>query len=213
MQINRSGSGADHGLRSIELEPPRLRWDAERHCLAFGCIRVADFYGTSFHDYEVSVPLAEFRAMLDTLGEGTAAEGAEAIASTLAPSLRSLLRLAALCIGPVAGFEQRGNHPALEKILAFLNRDRIRATYGAVGEALGFQLGQAGQAVGQMLGVRRPYACWVVNADSGEPTGYEEHEKHSALRDNPEVIDTGLELLQRMAGIDRRAGASQRDNG
>lgn len=90
--------------------------------------------------------------------------------------------------------------PGLQKILDFLNRERTRATYGAVGEALGIP----GRAVGSMLGERRPDGSWIVNAESGDPTGYEPHQKHPALYEESRVIKDGMELLRRMAGIEAR---------
>lgn len=86
----------------------------------------------------------------------------------------------------------------VETILAFLNRERVRATYGAVGEAIG---GLPGRAVGSMLGDRRPEASWVVNADTGLPTGYAPNELAPGLTDDPTIIQTGLNLLGRMVGL------------
>jgi hypothetical protein len=92
---------------------------------------------------------------------------------------------------------QRFMNPRLQKILAFLNQEHRRATYGAVGEALGLPA----QSVGGMLGERRPEASWVVNADTLEPSGYSQAEKHPALHERSDVATTGLELLRRMAGL------------
>jgi hypothetical protein len=88
-------------------------------------------------------------------------------------------------------------NPRMERIIAFLNGEHRRATYGAVGEALGLPP----QTVGGMLGQRRPEASWIVSAETLEPTGYEAPEKHAALHEHPEVITTGLELLRRMSGL------------
>lgn len=85
----------------------------------------------------------------------------------------------------------------LQTILTFLNRKHQRATYSAVSEALG--LGP--QAVGGMLGDRRPEASWVVNSRTLEPSGYTSAEKHAALYEKTHVIMTGLELLRRMLGF------------
>ena len=88
--------------------------------------------------------------------------------------------------------------PGLQKIINFLSRECTRATYGAVGEALNVP----GRAIGSMLGPRRHEASWIVNAETGEPTGYEPQEKHPALHEKAEIITTGLELLRRMVGIE-----------
>lgn len=85
----------------------------------------------------------------------------------------------------------------LEQIVQFLNREHIRATYGAVGEALGLPA----ITIGGMLGDRCPEVSWVVSTESGLPSGYSAHELHPHLTDNPEIIYTGLALLQRIPGI------------
>lgn len=87
----------------------------------------------------------------------------------------------------------------LQTILTFLNREHQRATYGAVGEALGLPP----RSVGGMLGDRRPEASWVVNSSTFEPSGYTRAEKHVALYERADVIKSGLELLWRMLGVFR----------
>ena len=86
----------------------------------------------------------------------------------------------------------------IEKVLAFLTQTKTRATYGAVGEALG-EL--SGQTVGGMLGERRPIASWVVNSKTGEPTHYEKTQCHPDLYKNSHIIFTGIVLLRHMAGL------------
>ena len=83
-----------------------------------------------------------------------------------------------------------------ESILDHLNRDRIRCTYGAFAGVLGVPV----RSVGRRLGARRPYASWVVNRRTGEPTGYAGHEKHPALRRTRHVIETEDELRRRLRG-------------
>ena len=83
-----------------------------------------------------------------------------------------------------------------ESILDHLNRDRIRCTYGAFAGVLGVPA----RSVGRHLGARRPYASWVVNRRTGEPTGYAGHEKHPALRRTRHVIETEDELRRRLRG-------------
>ena len=84
----------------------------------------------------------------------------------------------------------------VELILDCLNRERIRATYGAVGEVLG----RPAQSVGGVLGGRTGRASWVVNAKTGEPTGYSAEEKHPDLRRTEQIIRTGEELRQLLQG-------------
>lgn len=90
--------------------------------------------------------------------------------------------------------------PGLEKIIDFLNRERIRATYAAVGEVLGLPP----VTVEGMLGDRRPEVSWVVSSDTGLPTGYASNEMHPALVEKSEILGSGLQLLRMMAGIESR---------
>ena len=84
--------------------------------------------------------------------------------------------------------------PELRGILEFLEKYETRATYRAVGEAIGV----SARAVGAMLGERNPLASWVVAHDTGKPTGYEPEEEHPALYKNTRIIQTGSELMRYM---------------
>jgi hypothetical protein len=88
-------------------------------------------------------------------------------------------------------------NPRMDKIVAFLNAEHRRATYGAIGESLGLPA----QTAGGMLGQRRAEASWIVSAETLEPTDYGAGDEHAALHERPEVITTGLELLRRMSGL------------
>jgi alkylated DNA nucleotide flippase Atl1 len=77
-----------------------------------------------------------------------------------------------------------------QEILDFLNRNQVRATYGAVADLLGV----LPRGVGAILGEKRPEASWVVNAQSGEPTGYTELQRHPGLHSKPPILRTGDEL-------------------
>jgi hypothetical protein len=112
-------------------------------------------------------------------------------------------RFCALCSGQRAGLPARPRaalgHVTLDEILRFLNAEHTRATYGAVGQAIGM----VPRAVGAALGHRRPEASWVVNAANGLPTDYAPGEVDPALFTHPHVITTGRELLLRMAAWKR----------
>jgi hypothetical protein len=84
--------------------------------------------------------------------------------------------------------------PALVRIVEFLDREKIRATYEAVGQAAGVPT----RSVGRLLGDRCEKASWVVNAATGEPTGYTRLDKHPALYDRKEIIRTADDLIRRM---------------
>ena len=89
----------------------------------------------------------------------------------------------------------------VHQILDCLNRERVRATYGAVGEVL--QL--PAQSVGQALGSQTRRASWVVNAKTGEPTGYAVDQKHPDLYRTPRIIRTGAELFHLLGTTEAEA--------
>jgi hypothetical protein len=84
---------------------------------------------------------------------------------------------------------------SLAEILRFLNDTRIRATDGAVAGAIGIPA----QLISTALGARRSEASWVVNGDTGLPTGYEQVEWHPDLLAASDVIRTVQELTLRLA--------------
>ena len=84
--------------------------------------------------------------------------------------------------------------PDLVKFVEFLQRNKVRATYHAVADAAGVPQ----RSVGALLDQRCPLASWVVNASTGEPTGYSENEKHPDLRLHKEIITSGDDLIHRM---------------
>jgi hypothetical protein len=83
---------------------------------------------------------------------------------------------------------------SLEAVLAFLNDEQLRATYGAVADVVGV----SPRAISAQLGPRRPEASWIVSAENGLPTGYDQAEWHPALLDRGEIITSGRTLLLRM---------------
>ena len=84
--------------------------------------------------------------------------------------------------------------PSLIKFVEFLDRNKIRATYGAIADAAGVPR----RSVGKLLGDRCPLASWIVNANSGDPTGYSQIEKHPDLHTHKEIITSGDDLVPRM---------------
>lgn len=83
--------------------------------------------------------------------------------------------------------------PTLEEIVAFLDAQRLRATYGAVAGALGV----AERSLGARLGPRRKECSWVVAKKTGLPTGYLPSEQHELLASTP-LIDKVADLLTKM---------------
>lgn len=87
--------------------------------------------------------------------------------------------------------------PDLDGIILFLNQHKIRATYGAVADMLRV----LPQSMGARLGRRRPEVSWVVNAETGLPTGYSAEEMHPELQRTAEILRSGSELQARMTKI------------
>jgi hypothetical protein len=83
----------------------------------------------------------------------------------------------------------------LDEVLRFLNDEQIRATYAAVAEVVGV----VPRALATHLGPRRPEASWIVSAENGLPTDYDQTEWHPALLSRGEIITSGRALIMRMA--------------
>lgn len=87
-------------------------------------------------------------------------------------------------------FSKEYRHVAVLRILQVLNERRQRATYGAVGKAIGVYP----RNVSRYLGAPRPEASWIVLAKTGKPNGYAKSEMHADLFSNGTVLRTGAEL-------------------
>ena len=83
--------------------------------------------------------------------------------------------------------------PTLDAVLDCLNALPARATYNAVAELIGSNP----QAVLHRLGSCRPEASWVVNAESGLPTGYQVRQLDTRLPGS-RIIRTADELRRRL---------------
>jgi hypothetical protein len=82
----------------------------------------------------------------------------------------------------------------LDHILDALDAARQRATYGAVAKVVGrtprtLMRGRA----------RDRRHSWVVNRNSGKPTGYADDDLHPELETNAHLIDTPVELIDWLA--------------
>jgi hypothetical protein len=78
----------------------------------------------------------------------------------------------------------------LDEIVEHLDRHHQRATYGAVAAAVG----QAPRSL--MHGRQRaPQYSWIVSSASALPTGYADEERHPALLERTEVLNTRDALL------------------
>ena len=95
-----------------------------------------------------------------------------------------------------AGAERRGHNRRWilnSKIIQFLNREQIRATYTAVAGILGVQP----ISMGARLGPHSVEKSWIVSKKTGKQTDYTADEIHPALS-NSDVIQTTRELRRRM---------------
>jgi hypothetical protein len=78
----------------------------------------------------------------------------------------------------------------LDQVLDALDSARQRATYGAVASVLGKSPRML------MRGRTRDQRhSWIVNRNSGKPTGYSDDELHPDLERNAHIIDTPIELV------------------
>lgn len=91
--------------------------------------------------------------------------------------------------------EPHGCDEEMDDILDYLNKARVRCTYGAVGEVLGRP---ARSVDHRLLGRPRPRTSWVVRKRDGEPTGHRPEEKHRELYRFDYIIPNGKELLECM---------------
>lgn len=89
------------------------------------------------------------------------------------------------------GFTEEYRRMAVLRILQVLNERRQRATYGAVGNAIGVNPKYVGR---RYLGDRRPEASWIVLGNTGKPRGYAASEMHADLFSNDTVLRTGAQL-------------------
>ena len=86
----------------------------------------------------------------------------------------------------------------MDQILDALQSGRQRATYGAVAAAVSLS-----PRVLMKGRTRDPRHSWVVNRQSGLPTGYKDEELHPELTAKPEVLETreALENWLRKEGV------------
>ena len=80
----------------------------------------------------------------------------------------------------------------LTLVIDYLNKFTIRCTYNAAAKALGI----TPQALKKLLGDKQPEKSWLVSAETGDPVGYTDEEKHSELYRTKRII-TSAEVLTR----------------
>ena len=78
---------------------------------------------------------------------------------------------------------------SLDSILDQLNRYHQRATYGAVAGVVNSS--PRSLMVGRD---RNPESSWIVSRQNGQPTGYDEEQRHSSLTERDRIIGSPDEL-------------------
>jgi hypothetical protein len=93
--------------------------------------------------------------------------------------------------------------PSIHHVLDFLNRNKLRVSYK---DAAGF-LKVPPPSLSTLLGPRRPETSWIVNEETGTPTGYSERECHPDLRSHDMIADEeDLRLRMKRDRSRRRSG-------
>ena len=82
----------------------------------------------------------------------------------------------------------------MEKILIYLNANKIRCTYKAIGEVIGVNP----RSVGLWLGQKSRKTSWVVNAKTSKPTDFDSDQIHPLLEEKEYIIRSGYELERRL---------------
>ena len=87
----------------------------------------------------------------------------------------------------------------LDDVLDRLDRHRIRATYAAVGQAIGTTAAGVGTILKHRP--RTQWTSWVVRIADGEPYGYGDKPEHlhPRLFSSPKIFRTGEEI-KRLCG-------------
>ena len=92
---------------------------------------------------------------------------------------------------------------SIDVVIDCLNEQRVRCTYKAVGEVIGCGARsvqdhlQDWNSRRNLPGPHRdPHTSWVVNAHTGEPSGYTGHQTHLDLYRTSHIVTTGDELRE-----------------
>jgi hypothetical protein len=85
---------------------------------------------------------------------------------------------------------------SIDKIISYLNENRIRATKSAVADACGVSV----RGLSSLMGDRSPEASWVVSGATGHPTGYKREDLHAELYRSSRII-TSAEVFRRNLGV------------
>jgi hypothetical protein len=85
---------------------------------------------------------------------------------------------------------------SIDKIISYLNENRIRATKSAVADACGVSV----RGLSSLMGERCPEASWVVASATGHPTGYKPEDLHADLYRSSRII-TSAEVFRRNLGV------------
>jgi hypothetical protein len=100
MKIFRKGAKADHGVRSVELKRPTVRWNPTHDTFDVNFSGPAnDFATNSRHNYTLRWEPPELASILNQLADQALSMDADEFKGTFAGSLPAILRLQLLASG------------------------------------------------------------------------------------------------------------------
>jgi len=105
MIVNRKGTKANHGIKSIELNDPRISWDQGRKSVIVSVSQIQGFptkngkKKKAAHDYKLELNLTDLALIIKTVGDETSSQSTDAIAEAFQPILREIIRLQHICAG------------------------------------------------------------------------------------------------------------------
>jgi hypothetical protein len=100
MKIMRKGAKADHGVRSIDLAKPAMRWNPTQDTFDLKFAGPTyDFATTSRHNYTMRIQPSEMASIISQLAEQAMSMDADEFTLTFRETLPSLLRLQMMASG------------------------------------------------------------------------------------------------------------------
>ena len=101
MKISRTGSAANHGIKTVTLASPKFAWSTIDSSLSIRNGRAKDFSTSSHHSYALSVSMQELNEFLAALAKAALANP-EVIEAGLAPSLKHLAQIHGVVAGIIS---------------------------------------------------------------------------------------------------------------
>ena len=100
MFMTRRATFENRGIKSREINSPKISWNSQDESVIIRASQVKDFSNnTTDHDYEYKLNLAEIGLIIEAIGGKASCQSGGAIAEALSPYLREIMRLQNTCIG------------------------------------------------------------------------------------------------------------------